>query len=54
MTHELDAYIKRLRNLADTPHSHQLTHKEITSINAGISALMIIRDGNYQLALSDQ
>ena len=49
MTHELDDHIKILHNLASAPRTHQLTNKEITSINAGISALMIIRDGNYQL-----
>lgn len=49
MNSDLDNHIKRLHNLANTPHSHQLTNKEITSINAGISALMVIRDGNYQL-----
>lgn len=49
MNNDLDTHIKRLHNLASTSYSHQLTHKEITSIDAGISALMVIRDGNYQL-----
>lgn len=49
MNSDLDNHIKTLHNLASAPRTHQLTNKEITSINAGISALMIIRDGNYQL-----
>lgn len=49
MNSELDNHIKILHNLASAPRTHQLTNKEITSINAGISALMVIRDGNYQL-----
>lgn len=49
MNSDLDNHIKTLHNLASAPRTHQLTNKEITSINAGISALMVIRDGNYQL-----
>lgn len=49
MNSDLDTHIKTLHNLASAPRTHQLTNKEITGINAGISALMIIRDGNYQL-----
>lgn len=54
MSTELDNHIKILHNLANTPCMHKLKPSEIVSINAGISALMVIRDGNYQLTPTDQ
>lgn len=50
----IDNNIKTLHHLVNSPCIHQLTANEIVSINAGISALMIIRDGNYQLTPTDQ
>ena len=54
MNTDIDNNIKTLHTLVNTPRTHQLTPNEIISINAGISALMVIRDGNYQLTPTDQ
>ncbi len=49
MNSDIDNYIKNLHSLVNSPYFHHLTEKNVISINAGISALMVIKDGNYQL-----
>lgn len=49
MNENINTYINSLHSLINSPYFHHLTDMNIISINAGISALMVIRDGNYQL-----
>lgn len=49
MNFDIDDHIYNLYILVNAPHFHKLTKMEIASINAGISALKTIQDGNYKL-----